>query len=246
MIEEIKSKNNSLIKYIYKLKNNSFSKSEKKFVIEGEHLCEMAGENLLFILTEHKMDETRFPNQYIVTNEILEKLSEGKSVARIIGVCKYIDSYDKLSNSVLFLDDVQDPGNVGTIFRTALGFKFKTIFVTPKTAYRYNSKVVQASQGSIFKLDLRNGNISNLQELKKQGYKLIGTALREKTISLNDFRFNKNDKYAIILGNEGQGISSDILDICDFTLKINISDIESLNVAIAGAIIMNKVCNEGE
>ena len=132
MIEEIKSKNNSLIKYIYKLKNNSFSKSEKKFVIEGEHLCEMAGENLLFILTEHKMDETKFPNQYIVTNEILEKLSEGKSVARIIGVCKCIDSYDKLSNSVLFLDDVQDPGNVGTIFRTALGFKFKTIFVTPK------------------------------------------------------------------------------------------------------------------
>ena len=94
--------------------------------------------------------------------------------------------------------------------------------------------------------DLRNGNISTLQELKKQGYKLIGTALREKTISLNDFRFNKNDKYAIILGNEGQGISLDILDICDFTLKINISDIESLNVAIAGAIIMNKVCNEGE
>ena len=239
MIEEIKSKNNSLIKYIYKLKNNSFSKSEKKFVIEGEHLCEMAGENLHFILTEHKMDETKFPNQYIVTNEILEKLSEGKSG-------KYIDSYDKLSNFVLFLDDVQDPGNVGTIFRTALGFKFKTIFVTPKTAYRYNSKVVQASQGSIFKLDLRNGNISTLQELKKQGYKLIGTALCEKTISLNDFRFNKNDKYAIILGNEGQGISIDILDICDFTLKINISDIESLNVAIAGAIIMNKVCNEGE
>lgn len=246
MIEEIKSKDNPLIKYIYKLKNNSFSKEEKKFVIESEHLCEMAGEYLLYVLVEKKVDENKFPNQYIVSKQILEKLSEGKSAARMIGVCSYLKENDELSQNVLFLDDVQDPGNVGTLFRTALGFNFLTVISSSKTAFKYNFKVIQASQGAIFKLNLRNGSLETLKEFKKQGYKIIGTALNKKTISLNDFGFNKNDKYAIILGNEGQGISKDILDYCDITLKIDINHIESLNVAVAGAIIMNKACNEGE
>lgn len=246
MIEEIKSKDNPLIKYIYKLKSNPFSKEEKKFVIESEHLCEMAGEYLLFVLTEKRLDEKKFPNQYIVSKQILEKLSEGKSSARIIGVCSYLKESDFLSKNILFLDDVQDPGNVGTIFRTALGFDFLTVISSSKTASKYNFKVIQSSQGAIFKLNLKNGTIDTLKELKKNGYTLIGTALNKKTISLKDFRFNKKDKYAIILGNEGQGISKDILDCCDITLKIDIKNIESLNVAIAGAIIMNKACNEGE
>lgn len=246
MIEYIKSRENSLVKYVNKLKENSFSKKEGKFVIEGEHLCEMAKDNLLYVLTSKELDETMFPHQYVVTKEILEKLSEGKSIARIIGVAKIQEPKNTDDRLVLYLDDVQDPGNVGTIFRTALAFGFKTVYVSSKTAYKYNSKVIQASQGAIFSLNIKLGDIETLKTLKGNGYKLVATALNDKTINLNDFSFIKNDKYAIILGNEGQGISKDILDISNYSVKINIASIESLNVAIAGAIVMNKAFNEGE
>lgn len=246
MIQYIKSRDNALVKYVKKLRLNSVSKDEQKFVIEGEHLCLMAKDNLEYVLTNQELDQTMFPNQYVVTKEILEKLSEGKSSARIIGVCKTIKQKNIDSRLVLYLDDVQDPGNVGTLFRTALSFGFNTVYVTNKTAYQYNSKVIQSSQGAIFNLDVRNTDTNTISELKKNGYKIIATALHEKSIYAHDYQFKNNEKYVIILGNEGQGVSREILNSSDECLKINIVGMESLNVAIAGAIVMNEAFNEGE
>lgn len=246
MIQPIKSRDNALVKYVKKLKTNSFSKEEGKFVIEGEHLCLMAKDSLEYVFTTTELDEKVFPKQYLVTKEIMEKLSEGKSVARIIGVCLMKKQKNIDSRLSLYLDNVQDPGNVGTIFRTALAFGFDTVYVTNKTAFEYNSKVIQASQGAIFDLNIIHSDKDMLSELKKKGHILISTALRNNSVFAHEFIFKKSEKYVIILGNEGNGISKDILDLSDVSLKINIRGMESLNVAIAGGIIMNQAFNSKE
>ncbi len=246
MIQPIKSRDNTLVKYVKKLKTNSFAKEENKFVVEGEHLCLMAKESLEYVFTVVELDETIFPKQYLVTKEIMEKLSDGKSIARIIGVCLMKKQKNVDSRLSLYLDDVQDPGNVGTIFRTALSFGFDTVYVTNKTAFEYNSKVIQASQGAIFELNIIHTDKSKLIELQKKGYKLVSTALRNNSVFAHEFIFKKSEKYVIILGNEGNGISKDILDLSDVSLKINIKGMESLNVAIAGGIIMNQAFNSEE
>lgn len=245
MIQYIKSRDNTLVKYVKKLRQNSFSKEESRFVIEGEHLALMAKENLEYIFTLKELDEKVFPKQYVVTPEIMEKLSEGKSIARIIGVCKTIKPKSIDSRLVLYLDDAQDPGNVGTIFRTALAFGFDSVMVSSKTAYQYNSKVIQASQGAIFDLNIVQADIEKLKEFKKKGYLLLSTALRDNSFFAHEYVFKNNQKYVIILGNEGKGISKDILDLSDASIKINIRGMESLNVAVAGSIIMNQAFNCG-
>ncbi len=244
MIQEIKSKDNSLIKYVNKLKDNSFSKEEKKFIIEGIHLIEMANSSLLYVLTNKKLDEEKYPNQYIVTNEILEKLSNNKSASSVIGVCKFIEEKDDNNGNILYLEDVQDPGNVGTLFRTALAFNIENIYVSEKTAYKYNLKVIQSSQGSIFNLNIKTLKIDKIKKLKEKNYKIITTSLSEKSVFLNDFKFRKDEKYIIILGNEGQGVSKEALEIADVVLKIKMENIDSLNVAIAGGIILNSLYND--
>jgi len=244
MIQEIKSRDNSLIKYVNKLKDNSFSKEEKKFIIEGIHLVEMAKNNLLYVLTEKKLDEKMYPNQYLVTKEILEKLSNNKSSSSVIGICKFIDEKDDNDGDILYLEDVQDPGNVGTLFRTALAFNIKNIYVSEKTAYKYNLKVIQASQGSIFDLNIKILNIEDLIKLKEKQYKIITTSLSKNSVYLNDFKFDKNQKYIVILGNEGQGVSQIALKEADIVLKIRMENIDSLNVAIAGGIILNSIYNK--
>lgn len=246
MIQIIKSKDNTLVKYIKKLKSNSFAKEEGRFVIEGEHLCLMAKDSLEYIFTPIELDEKIYPKQYLVTNEIMEKLSDGKSPARMIGVCLMKKPKNIDPRLALYLDDVQDPGNVGTIFRTALSFGFDTVYITDKTAFEYNSKVIQASQGAIFDLNIIHVSKDKLSELKKGGYILVSTALRDNSVFAHDFVFKKSEKYVIILGNEGKGISKDILDMSDVSLKINIKGMESLNVAIAGGIVMNQAYNSKE
>lgn len=205
----------------------------------------MAKSYLDYILVSEKVDESIYPNQYLVTEEILKKLSSGKSPARMIGVAKMKEELPDDGNFVLYLDDVQDPGNVGTIFRTALAFNFKTIYVSNKSAYKYNSKVIQASQGSIFDLNIKNGSKESLLKLKNDGYQVISTALNSKTIKLGDFKFKKSGKYVIILGNEGNGVNKELIELSNACVKINIVDVESLNVAVAGAIIMNEIFNNG-
>lgn len=243
MILEIKSRDNALIKYVNKLKDNSFSKEEKKFIIEGMHLIEMAKAHLEYVLTLRKLDEKEYPNQYVVTKEILEKLSSNKSASSVIGVAHFIDENNDYDGNILYLEDVQDPGNVGTLFRTALAFNIKNVFVSEKTAFKYNQKVIQSSQGSIFDLNIKTVSINDLVFLKKKGYRIVTTSLSEESIYLKDFKFEKNQKYILILGNEGQGVSKEALKCADSIVKIKMENIDSLNVAIAGGIILNSIYN---
>lgn len=237
MIKTITSNTNQFIKYLNKLKDTSFSKKENKALIEGEHLVNEAKDYLLAILTLKEIKGLDV-DQYIVTEEILKKLSSGKSFSKIIGLISLKKEEKIKSNVLIYLNRIQDPGNVGTIFRTALAFSYFDILIDEGSSYKYNPKVIQASQGSIFKLNIINSDFSNLVSLKKEGYKIIVTALNNNSIYLKDFKLLDNEKYVIIFGNEGQGVNKEIIDIADYILKIDINNIDSLNVAIASGIVL--------
>lgn len=237
MIKTITSNTNEFIKYLNKLKDTSFSKKENKALIEGEHLVNEAKDYLLAILTLKEIKGLDV-DQYIVIEEILKKLSSGKSFSKIIGLISLKKEEKIKSNVLIYLNRIQDPGNVGTIFRTALAFSYFDILIDEGSSYKYNPKVIQASQGSIFKLNIINSDFSNLVSLKKEGYKIIVTALNNNSIYLKDFKLLDNEKYVIIFGNEGQGVNKEIIDIADYILKIDINNIDSLNVAIASGIIL--------
>ena len=239
MISEIKSKDNEIIKYVKKLQNNAFSKEEKRFLLEGNHLVEMGKDNIEYILCLPSFKDKNLYNKVYVINEMLmNKISQNKSTTEVIGVAKYFEEKEVSSSRVLYLDDVQDPGNVGTILRTALAFGFKDVILSSGCAFKYSFKVIQSSQGSIFKLNVISGDKDYLFSLKNRGYKLVSTSLDSDSVFLSKTIFKKEQNYAIILGNEGKGISKDIQVKSDLKIKIEIQDIDSLNVGVAGGIIM--------
>jgi RNA methyltransferase, TrmH family len=243
MIKEISSLKNEIIKYAYKLKDASFSKKENKLLIESEHLIEMAKDNLIevFVLKPMKLDNKII--QYVVSKEIMEKLSSGKSPAKVIGIINStIKPINKDSNVLVFLDNIQDPGNVGTILRSALAFGFKDIILSDDTASIFNSKVIQASQGSIFKLNVSLENKSVIKNLKEEGFTVVSTSLGANTIDINDFN-QLPPKMVLIFGNEGNGISKDLLNISDSRIYIPIDNIDSLNVGVACGIVFYKIKN---
>lgn len=236
MIKYITSNQNEFIKYAVKLKETSTIKEEKKFLIEGFHLLEMANDYLECVFTEKPLNLDEKITQYIVNDSILKKLSSGKSISRVVAICRLKEvEIDLNAKIIVYLDGVQDPGNVGTIFRTCLAFGIKDIFLSEDSAFLYNSKVIQASQGSIFDLNIKLGNIVDLFKKQKEGYKILSTTLNGNKISVDNYEIN-DQKVCIVMGNEGQGIQNRIIDMSDASIYIPINNIDSLNVAISFGI----------
>lgn len=242
MIKEITSIHNEIVKYACSLKNNSDIKKEKRFLIEGEHLLEMSKLYLETVFTTKKLKLDDSINQYIVNKEILKKISSSISVPDVIGLCRFIDSKIDYTKPILYLDAIQDPGNVGTIIRTALAFKFRNIILSTDSSYLYNQKVIQSSQGAIFEVNIESGDIGTIKLLKeKYKYKIFGTSLSTVSKNLDNVVLD-NNKFVIIFGNEGNGIKKEIENLCDLLIKIEISSsIDSLNVGVAAGIILYKI-----
>ncbi len=236
MIKEIKSRQNELIKEVTKLNSSSYRKKAGIFKVEGFHMLEMAFKakvvTKVFSLEKLEEIDEKIP-QYIVSKEVMEKITETKSPQGVVAVCNLLPNKTPMNNKVLYLDGVSDPGNLGTILRTALAFGFKDVVLSKECCSIYNDKVLQASQGSIFSLNISNE--FDLVELKKKGYKILATEIKG-SIDLESVK--KPEKFVLVLGNEAHGVSEDVLKIADQRIRIDISDIESLNVAIAGAISM--------
>ncbi|MGM9857752.1 MAG: TrmH family RNA methyltransferase [Bacilli bacterium] len=240
MITKITSKQNEKIKYFNQLKDTSFRNQEKLFIVEGFHLVEMALEKgcvkTIISLFSYK-EELNDIEQILVTEEILEKLSSTKTPQGIIAICKMESKNKKnVGNKVLYLDDIQDPGNLGTIIRTALAFSFKDIILSPHCCSIYNPKVIAASQGAIFFINFINGGIDELKELKEKAYQIVATNLRNSVL-LSEYQ--PENKQIIVLGNEGKGVCEEIIDLASVNVRINIDNIDSLNVGIAAGIMMN-------
>ena len=239
MIKEIKSVNNPYIKELSKLKTKKHRDEARKFLVEGFHLVEEAKEYLETILVCKDVSEKiRYQKVDViyVTQEIIEKLSSTKTPQRIIGVCKMREFTKPKSNLILALDGLQDPGNIGTIIRSAISFGIEDVLLSEDAVDIYNEKIIRATQGAIFKVNVCNTNLfSILQKLKKEKYRIISTALKDaKPLD----KIDKSGKVVLVMGNEGNGVSPTILDISDERAYIPIQKMESLNVSVACGICL--------
>lgn len=238
-MRRIDSIKNSYIIELNKLKQNKYRQSEGLFLIEGYHLVQEAKQsNLLEIVLITKVEDYIEGVENIVVNEaIITKLSSTNTPQGIIGVAK-IPSYSNLvGHRFLILDNVQDPGNVGTLIRTSAAFKIDMIILGEGCADLYNGKTIRATQGALFKVPVIQANLlSVIQKLKEKEVPIIGTDLNSGFCL---HQLPKLNQYALILGNEGTGVDVSLLKQTDYNVYITINnEIDSLNVAIAGGIIL--------
>jgi TrmH family RNA methyltransferase len=237
----ITSLNNSKVKEWNKLKIKKYRDQEKKFIIEGDHLVNIALKNNLvesLICIEDKYD---FNNKYIVTKEIMKKLSSQVSISNEMAICNFINK-NKIEGNVIILDNIQDPGNMGTIIRSAVAFNFKTIIISNDSVDLYNEKTIRATEGMLFNLNIIIGNLNKyIDELRKNDYLILGTDVNKGT-NISDF---KDKKIALIIGNEGQGMHNNLKLLCDKMVNIKMnSKCESLNAGVAASILMSEVYHE--
>lgn len=238
-MKEIASINNEYIKYLAALKDKKNRNKEEKYLIEGYHLVEEAYKAgvLIQILMTDEINKYDDIEKIRVNEKIIEKLSTTKSPQKIIGVCKFKNKNIIIGDKLLLLDNINDPGNMGTIIRTSLGFDISTVLISEDCVDIYNEKSIRSSQGSIFHANIIKADLKKeIINLKEKGIKIIGTSL-QSSIPLREIR--NVDKYAILLGNEANGVKQELQEMTDLNIKIEINEkLESLNVAVAGAIVM--------
>ncbi|MBR4237141.1 RNA methyltransferase [bacterium] len=228
---KISSKDNPLVKYLVRLYQNKKERDESnKFIVEGYNLVEEAKKNGFLDKVFSIREEVDYPDAIIVTSDIIKKITDTVTPEGIIAICNKKTSLN-LGNNVLYLDRLQDPGNIGTLLRSAVSFGYDTVILDECTDL-YNPKVIRASQGAIFYLNFIDLNPIKLRE---KGYKIIGTEMFGE--SLNTF-IKDFDKHVLILGNEGHGVRKEYLSSSDINLTIPMKNIESLNVGVAGSILM--------
>ena len=241
----ITSVNNNKIKDINKLKDKKYRDSSNSFLVEGEHLViEAYREDLIKELIV--LDDSDFILDGIptikVSSEVMNKLSSMDSYPSVIGVANKIKEKE-LGDSILMLDDIQDPGNLGTIIRSSAAFGIDTIVVSPKTVDIYNIKVLRATQGMLFHINIIVRELDSfITKLKQDNYKIYGTKV-DKGVNIKDISIN--NKYALVMGNEGKGISDNVSKLCDEYLYIKMNDnVESLNVGVATSILLYEIYNK--
>lgn len=234
----ISSLDNKTIKDLRKLNEKKYRDKEKKFLIEGEHLVKEAYKaNLLEEVILWDFDVDYDVKKTFVSENVMKSLSNLNTPYNIIGVCKMKDEEIYYGNKILILDNVQDPGNLGTIIRSSVAFNVDTLIISDTSVDLYNSKVLRASQGMNFHINIVRRNIEKeIINLKEKKYKIYGTNVRD---GIDIKNVEKNDKYAIIMGNEGSGMSKNIEKLCDKNIYVNINKkCESLNVSVAASIIL--------
>lgn len=236
MIESI---NNEKIKKYSKLLQKKYRDEMNLYIVSTEHLVfEALKHNIveeIFLLDGY---DNKYGKVTYVTEAVMRKLTSLKTLPNVVAVVKKQESKD-IKGNVIMLDGLQDPGNVGTIIRSAVAFNFDTIIIGKNTVDIYNEKVLRASEGMIYNINIiKSDLVDSIMDLKLNGYKILGT----KVDNGKSIEMINSDKYAFVVGNEGNGISNEILDLCDEYIYIPISHTcESLNVGIASSIIMYEI-----
>jgi TrmH family RNA methyltransferase len=235
MIESLK---NNLIKDVMKLQARKHRDRNSQFVIEGFHLIEEAAQaGLLELVIVKKGIDYDFKDVFVVSDKVFNHIKTTESSQGIIGVCKKPEFTDYKEQTVLLVDRVQDPGNLGTIIRSADAFNVDLIVLGEGTVDLYNPKTINSSQGSLFHLPIINANLSDyLDQFKGSIY---GTSLQSST-PLSEIEF-KND-LCFIIGNEGSGVSKELLARTTSNIIIEMpGKSESLNVGVATSIILYQI-----
>ena len=230
---------NKKIKSIKKLDQKKFRDETSEFVVEGDHLVmEAFKANILkeiIALEGTIIDKVDVEINY-ATSSVLKYISSLSTPPKVIGICKKIKE-KPLKDKILILDGIQDPGNLGTIIRSCVAFNISDIIVSPDTTDIYSPKVLRATQGMIFNVNIIKRNLGEIiYSLKNSGYTIYGTKVNGGKSVKN---VEKREKFAIIMGNEGNGVKKENLDLCSEYIYIDMNNkCESLNVGVATGIIL--------
>ncbi len=232
----INSLDNQKVKEVVKLHSRKNRKKTGKFILEGKNVIEEA----LALGVEIDVYTTD-PNYegILVSEAVMQKMSDTNTPQGLLGIASIPTTSFYKNEPVLICESIQDPGNLGTMLRTALAFGFKNIIVDRNTADVYSPKVVRSSKGAIFKLHIEcvDNLFERIEQLKGiSGFNVIGTSL-DGTI-LSEMKIVPNCKIALVFGNESNGMSEEIKSLCNSNIKIEIDEIESLNVAVAAGILL--------
>ena len=249
----ITSKDNETIKHIRKLKEKKYRDEYGEYIIEGTKLInEAIAENLdvkTIIVCDNCKSEAIKPNSMYeiaklnciyADEKVFNTITEVKSPQGILAVVgknikeKRIDYNEDL---IVILDDIQDPGNLGTILRTVDSAGLKQIIVSKKSGDIYNSKVIRSTMGAIFRVNVIESDdlISTIKEIKKHKFTVATTSL-DTDQSIYDINYKKT---AIVIGNEANGVSKEVQEISDKKIKIPmLGKTESLNASVATGIVI--------
>ncbi len=245
-MEQIESLTNGRVKDWTKLKNKKYRDETNLFLVEGEHLViEALKANLVKeIILLQEVDYGLKVPKFLVTEAIMKKITGLVSCPTIVAVC-YKKKDTEIGSKVLLIDALQDPGNLGTIIRSAVAFKIDTIIIGQNSVDLYNEKVIRASEGMLFKIDIIMADLPTIiKQLNSRGYQIYGTDVRQGKV-LKKIKFDS--KVAIVIGNEGNGLSPQVADLCAENIYIPMADCcESLNAAMATTIILYEMAGQDD
>jgi len=262
-VTEVTSKANSTIVKIAKLNNKKNRSIEKLFVCNGIKLFFEAvcfGAEIKYIVLKNDVEfdsklikeimiqQNKGVSVFCVSDIVFGKLTDEQSPQGIITVCSYFENKHTFSasvennvseNKIMLFESIRDPGNVGTIIRNAAAFGIERLIFSSDCADIYSPKVIRAAMGAVFKvkIDVVENFTDVILKLKKNGKRILGAALKTDSLVLGKDKLSSED--VVVVGNEGHGLSNEIMNLCDNTLFIPMCEnTESLNAAIATAIIM--------
>ncbi len=234
-MEKIESKNNQKIKYLRSLCQKKYRQIYSQFLIEGDHLIKESYQaNALVEL--YMVDDDYYPdfniNKHIINEQIATSLKTTASGSKVFGLCNFLQFSVSVANKVLIMDRINDPGNIGTIIRSAYSFGFDLILLTDNSVDIYNDKVIRASQGAIFHIPFKYMSAKDI--IESLDLDLIVSDVSEG-IDLNKVNY---ERLALVVGNEGAGVSQIFRAKAKALVRIETCAFESLNVGVASAIMM--------
>lgn len=244
-MKEITSVNNPLIKELSLLKNKKERINKKQFIVEGYHLVEEAYKNncLKQIFTVNEEINYSGIEKVKTTEAVIKKLSSTIEPQGIVGIVEMPKFEKKNYTKYLVLDDVADPGNLGTIIRSSLALGIDALIVSPDTVDEYNDKVLRSTQGAIFKLPIFREDLKKaINNLKEQKIPVLVTSLKGATDVAS---LSRMESFAIVLGNEARGVKEELVSLADKVIKITMhNNVESLNVAMSAGMIAYYLLNK--
>lgn len=257
----ITSKDNETIKHIRKLKEKKYRDEFNEYIIEGiklikEAINEKADIKTIIVcdncdknetIEQNMMYEIAKYNCVYVDEKIFNHITEVQNpqgILAVIGKGNKEEKIDYSQDMIVILDDIQDPGNLGTILRTVDSAGLKQIIVSKKSGDAYNPKVVRSTMGAIFRVNIIESQnlVKTIKDIQKNNFKVLATAL-ETNDTIYNIDFSK--KLAIVIGNEANGVSKEVLESADSKVKIPmLGKTESLNAAVATGIVVYEYVRE--
>lgn len=231
----IESLNNEKIKYYTKLQNKKYREETGLYIAPGEHLVrEALALDLVKDVFLLEGEDNTYGNVTYLKEAVMKKLSGLENAPKVLAIVKK-NVTNNIKGNVIILDNLKDPGNIGTIIRSAVAFNYETIIISPNSADIYNIKTIRATEGMLYKINIIIKDLNEIiPDLKNKGYKIVGTDVQK-----GSHPYKISGAHALIIGSEAKGMSDDVKKLCDEFFYIPMSEkCESLNAGVSASILM--------